>query len=247
MRTPPPIVGIVCNRWQSGDGISQRVGEPFVTAVRDGVCALPFLVPALAPPLSAVDVLESVDGLLFTGAESNVFPERYGAEPARKNILFDEARDATTLPLLGAAIAAAKPVLCICRGFQELNVALGGTLFQEVHKVPGRFDHRERADADLEIQFGPAHKISICEGGILSRIVSKRSFVVNSLHGQGIDRQSPVLFTEAYAPDGQIEAVSMPSAKSFVLGLQWHPEWHWSENPLSRAIFAAFSKSFAHR
>lgn len=241
----PPIVGIVCNRWQSSDGISQRVGEPFVSAVRDGVGALPLLVPALDPPLSALDVLETVDGLLFTGAESNVFPERYGATPARENILFDEARDATTLPLLGAAIAAGKPVLCICRGFQELNVALGGTLFQEVHKVPGRFDHRERPDAELDIQFGPAHKVTISEGGILSRIVNRRHFVVNSLHGQGVNVLSPVLFAEAHAPDGQIEAASMPSAKSFVLGLQWHPEWRWADNALSRAIFAAFADAFA--
>lgn len=247
MHSCRPIVGIVCNRWQADDGISQRAGEPFVVAVREGVGALPFLIPAMDPPLSAVDVLDSVDGLLFTGAESNVFPARYGAAPAHDNILFDKARDATTLPLLGAAIAAGKPVLCICRGFQELNVALGGTLFQEVHKIQGRFDHRERPDVDLDIQFGPAHKISICDGGILSKITPRRSFVVNSLHGQGVDKLSPILFAEAYAPDGQIEAASMPSAKSFVLGLQWHPEWRWSENLLSRAIFKAYAESFSSK
>lgn len=241
------IVGIVCNRDETRDGFSQRVAEPFIAAVREGVGALPLLVPVIDPPLSPVDILDAVDGLLFTGAESNVFPERYGAKPARENILFDVARDAVTLPLLGAAIAAGKPVLCICRGFQELNVALGGTLFQEVHKVPGRFDHRETPGVDLDIQFGPAHKITICEGGILSRIVARRNFVVNSLHGQGVDVLSPVLFAEAYAPDGQVEAASMPSAKNFVLGLQWHPEWRWSENALSRAIFAAYSDAFTSK
>jgi putative glutamine amidotransferase len=247
MHTQSPVVGIVCNRWRAEDGINQRIGEPFVAAVRDGAGALPLLVPAIDPPLSPMAVLDVVDGLLFTGAVSNVSPSRYGAKPAKETLIFDEARDATTLPLLGAAIAAGKPVLCICRGFQELNVALGGTLYQEVHKMPGRFDHRERPQADLDIQFGPAHKITICEGGILSRIVAKRSFVVNSLHGQGVDTLSPILFAEAFAPDGQLEAASMPSAKSFVLGLQWHPEWHWSANPLSRAIFSAFSAALAQK
>lgn len=244
-RTKRPLVGIVCNRWKANDGISQRVAEPFVAAVCDGVGALPLLIPALDPPISAVEILGLVDGLLFTGAESNVFPEHYGAEPARDNILFDKARDATTIPLLRAAIDAGKPVLCICRGFQELNVALGGTLFQEVHKVAGRIDHRESPDVDLDVQFGPAHKINICEGGILARIFERKSFIVNSLHGQGVDVLSPVLFAEAYAPDGQLEAASMPSARNFVLGLQWHPEWKWSENALSRAIFSAFSDAFA--
>jgi len=244
MRTHRPIAGIVCNRRKTEDGIAQQVGEPFVAAVRDGAGALPLLIPVLDPPLSAIDIVEAVDGFVFTGAVSNVAPSRYGAKLARENLLLDEVRDAITLPLLGAAIAAGKPVLCICRGFQELNVALGGTLFQEVHKVPGRFDHREKPKASLEVQFGPAHKVALREGGILSRLVSERNFVVNSLHGQGIDKLAPALLAEAYAPDGQMEAASMPSAKGFVLGLQWHPEWRWAENPLSRAIFAAFASGF---
>jgi len=132
--------------------------------------------------------------------------------------------------------------LCICRGFQELNVALGGTLHQAVHEVPGRFDHREKGAA-LDEQYAPAHPVTVAEGGLLARIVPQRSFEVNSLHGQGIAKLAPPLFADAAAPDGQIEAVSMPQAKGFLLGLQWHPEWRWAGNEISRAIFAAFGKA----
>ena len=155
----------------------------------------------------------------------------------------DEHRDATALPLLKAAIAAGKPVLAICRGFQELNVAFGGTLHQHVQEVPGRADHRETKDAPLDAQYGPAHKVQVDPGGLLARMLGERSFAVNSLHSQGIDLLAPGFFAEAIAPDGQIEAVSLPQAKGFVLVLQWHPEWAWSENDISRAIFAAFAKS----
>ena len=138
-------------------------------------------------------------------------------------------------------------MLCICRGFQELNVALGGTLHQQVHEVTGRLDHREDTEAPLETMYGPAHDVVVAPGGLLSSIVGARSFRVNSLHSQGVDRLAPDLHADATAPDGQIEAVSMPIAKSFLLGLQWHPEWRWSESEMSRAIFAAFGAAVASR
>ncbi len=158
-------------------------------------------------------------------------------------MLQDENRDATTLPLLDAAIAKGTPVFAVCRGFQELNVALGGTLFQHVHEQPGRSDHREDKHADLEIQYGPAHDVTVQEGGMLSRIVREKTFRVNSLHSQGIDRIAKGLFADAIAPDGQIEAVSMPGAKGFLIATQWHPEWRWRQNPQSRALFAAFGEA----
>jgi putative glutamine amidotransferase len=214
-------------------------GEEYIAALRDGAGALPLLIPALDPPLAPEDILASIDGLLFSGSPSNVSPRHYGGQPARKESLQDERRDSTALPLLRAAVEAGKPVLCICRGFQELNVALGGTLHQQVHEVPGRFDHREKGIAPDE-QYGPAHPVAVAEGGLLARILPRRSFEVNSLHGQGVDKLAPPLHADAAAPDGQIEAVSMPGAKGFVLGLQWHPEWRWAENDISRALFAAF-------
>ncbi|MEJ1969352.1 MAG: gamma-glutamyl-gamma-aminobutyrate hydrolase family protein [Rhizomicrobium sp.] len=235
-----PIVGFACDRRMVGKHPFHVVGEKYIEAVRGGANALPLLIPVLEPPLAAEDVLAAVDGLLFTGSPSNVSPKFYGGPPPRDGVLQDEHRDATALPLLQAAIAAGKPVLCICRGFQELNVALGGTLHQHVHEVPGRNDHREDSSAALDVQYGPAHEVHVQPGGLLARLIRERTFRVNSLHSQGIDRLAPSLRAEAVAPDGQVEAVSMPDAKGFVFGTQWHPEWKWSENPVSRALYAAF-------
>src|SRR5215469_7381556 len=161
--------------------------------------------------------------------------------------MLEEKRDTTTLALLKAAIAAGAPVLCLCRGFQELNVAFGGSLHQHVQEVEGRIDHRENKNADLAVQYGPAHEVRVAQGGLLSQLVGIRSFNVNSLHAQGIDRLAPPLHADAIAPDGTIEAVSMPRAKSFLLGLQWHPEWRWRENDVSRAIFAAYGTAMRER
>jgi putative glutamine amidotransferase len=240
-----PIVGIPCDRRMVGHHPFHGVGEKYITAVRDGAGAIPFLIPVLENPLSNDDILASVDGLLFTGSPSNVAPKHYGGPSPREGVMQDEHRDATTLPLLEAAIAKGTPTLCVCRGFQELNVALGGTLHQHIQEVPGRLDHREDKDAPLDVQYGPAHDVTVAEGGLLAKIVSERFFKVNSLHSQGIDRIATSLHADAAAPDGQIEAVSMPKAKGFLLGVQWHPEWKWRDNPQSRAIFAAFGKALA--
>ncbi len=222
------------------------VGEKYITAVRDGAGAMPLLIPVLNDPIPPEDLLASFDGFLFPGSPSNVSPSRYEGAPAREGVLLDENRDATSLPLLMAAIAAGLPVLCVCRGFQELNVALGGTLFQHVQEVPGRRDHREDMDAPLDTQYGPAHEVRVADGGMLAQLTDRPGFQVNSLHAQGIDRLAPALHADATAPDGTIEAVSMPEAKGFLLGVQWHPEWRWSENEISRAIFGAFGEA-VHR
>jgi putative glutamine amidotransferase len=235
-----PAVGIVCDR-RVHDGMPvHQANDEYIVALRDGAGALPLLIPATDVPLAAADILAQVTGLLFTGTPSNVAPSRYDGAPPRPGTLLDEARDTATLPLIRAAVAAGTPVLAICRGFQELNVALGGTLHQHVHEIAGRLDHREDATAPLDVQFGPAHMVGIAAGGLLARIAGTGEAMVNSLHHQGIDRLAPGLFADAAAPDGQIEAVSLPGARDFVLGVQWHPEWRWADNPFSRAIFAAF-------
>ncbi|MEI9991011.1 MAG: gamma-glutamyl-gamma-aminobutyrate hydrolase family protein [Rhizomicrobium sp.] len=238
-----PIVGFPCDRRMLGAHPFHVVGEKYIEAVRRGADALPVLLPVLDPPIAAEDILAGIDGLLFTGSPSNVAPRHYGGPAPRPGVLQDEHRDATALPLLRAAIAAGKPVLAICRGFQELNVAFGGTLHQHVQEVPGRADHRENKDAPLDEQYGPAHPVRVEPDGLLAQLIRERMFPVNSLHSQGIDRLAPGLRAEAVAPDGQIEAVSMPGAKGFVLGVQWHPEWVWSDNPVSREIFAAFGNA----
>jgi len=238
-----PLVGIVCDSRRKDGMASHRAGEEYVDAVRGGARALPLLIPVSIPPLPIDDILAHVDGLLFPGAPSNIDPACYGAEGP--GTFPDHERDATSLALIRAAIAAAKPMLAICRGFQELNVALGGSLHQRLHEIPGRLDHREDPKASLEVQYGPAHGVTCTPGGLLEKLTGLTEFQVNSLHGQGIGRLAPGLSIEAAAPDGQIEAVSLPGAPAFVLGIQWHPEWRWSENAVSMAIFAAFGAVLA--
>ena len=238
-----PVVGLVSDR-RTFDGMPvHQVNDEYITAVREGAGALPLLIPSSRMPLPIADVLAAVDGLLFTGAPSNVAPSFYG-KGARPGTELDELRDATTLPLVRAAIAAGKPVLAVCRGFQELNVALGGTLHQHVHELPGRLDHREPQNAlSRDAEYAPAHCVSLSPDGILARLSGLNQAMVNSLHQQGVDLLAPQLSVEARAPDGQVEAVSLPDAKGFVLGVQWHPEWDFAQNPLDRAIFRGFGEA----
>lgn len=251
MTTPLPIVGIVCDRKRVGDHAFHMVGEKYIDAVREGSGALPLLIPVLSPPLDAEAILAGVDGLLFTGSTSNVAPHRYGGEPPRRHTLLDEARDATSLPLMRAAEAAGVPFLCICRGFQELNVAFGGTLHQHLHEVNGFADHRTGNQKDsVEEQYGPAHAVRIVPNGMFAGMapgLAGTTVQVNSLHGQGVDRLAPRLRVEAEAPDGAIEAVSMEDANAFLFGVQWHPEWRHAENPVSTAIFTAFGQALRLR
>ena len=247
---PPSLVGIVCDLKSHDDGIhSHRAGDEYVRAVREGAGAQALLIPATDPPPDAA-LLDRLDGLLFPGAPSNVAARRYGGEALAPGTRLDEARDATSLSLLAAAIAQGLPVLCICRGFQELNVALGGSL--NTHVYGATLDHREDESAKLAEQYRPVHPVIIAPGGILSALLGTGEVMVNSLHAQGIARLAPGLLVEARAPDGLVEAVSLPSAKAFVLGVQWHPEWHAasgsvSRDPVSLALFSAFGRAVESR
>jgi len=236
-----PLVGIVCDLESHDDSShSQRVGDEYVRAVRDSASAEALLIPATNTPLNAA-LLEQLDGLLFPGAPSNIASWRYDAEALAPGTLMDEARDATSLTLIVAAIAKGLPVFCICRGFQELNVALGGSL--NPHVSTDELDHREDRFAPLSAQYAHAHPVAIMSGGILASLLVEKEVMVNSLHAQGIARLASGLFVEARAPDGLIEAVSMPSAKGFVLGVQWHPEWHTANDRVSSALFCAFGRA----
>ncbi len=222
-------------------------GEKYISAIRDGVEAFPVLIPSLRPALAPETVLAHVDGLLLTGSASNVDPAYYGGDEPRSGNLADTHRDATALPLIRAAIASAKPCLFICRGHQELNVALGGTLFQHVREVPGHFDHSDDAKQGIAAKYAPAHEVTVQPGGVLETLLERRRFAVNSLHGQAIDRLADGLRIEAVADDGTIEAISVEGAPNFALSVQWHPEWQWSENRESRALFAAFGRALTAR
>ena len=238
-----PVAGLVTDRRVFDGMPTHQVNDEYVTAIRDGAGALPLLIPSTDAPLPINDILQAVDGLLFTGAPSNVAPSHYGGT-LRPGTEQDPSRDAITLPLLRAAIAAGVPVLAICRGFQELNVALGGSLHQHVHEIPGRLDHREPQHASSrDVEYAPAHMVQFAPDGLLARLTGQAGAMVNSLHHQGIDRLAPGLTVEATAPDSQIEAVSMPGAPGFLFGVQWHPEWRWAEDPVIRALFGAFGEA----
>jgi putative glutamine amidotransferase len=223
------------------------VGEKYARAVLDAAGAAPLLIPSLADELGFDELLQRLDGLLFTGSPSNVEPHRYAGAPSAPGTLHDPARDATTLPLIRKAVRAGVPVFGICRGFQEMNVAFGGTLHQRLHEVPGYLDHRDDGTQPLEVQYGPAHDVTLEPGGVLRSLAASDRIQVNSLHNQGIDRLGAELAVEARAPDGVIEAFRVRDAQRFALAVQWHPEWKVMSNPFSRALFAAFGQASRER
>jgi putative glutamine amidotransferase len=241
-----PVIGIPADRRLLGSHWFHAVGEKYIAAIAQAADAAPVLVPALGDRYLN-DWLESFDGILFTGSPSNVEPHRYQGPASDAGTWHDPERDATTLPMIEAAVSAGLPVFGICRGFQEMNVAFGGTLCQKLQDQPGYLDHREDTTAPLEVQYGPAHEIELVHGGLLHAIAGKDRITVNSLHSQGVDRLAERLLPEAKAEDGVIEAFRVADAQSFALAVQWHPEWQVMENPFSRALFAAFGKAGRER
>ena len=205
--------------------------------------AVPLIVPALSDEFDIEAVLERVDGVMLTGSASNVHPDRYGVPPSVAHEPFDPERDRLTERLIRSTLDRGLPLLCICRGHQELNVALGGTLHAEVQEIEGRMDHRAIKHQEQRERFAIRHDVAIEPGGFLETIVGKEPIRVNSLHRQAIDRLAEDLQVEATAPDGTIEAVSVKNAKSFALGVQWHPEYWAETDAASAAIFQAFAKA----
>ena len=246
-----PLVGVsACLKENGRGGWHHTVGDKYVQAVIRAIGALPIVIPAMGPELGdnavteALDrLLDTLDGVLLTGSPSNVEPHHYDGHPSREGTAHDPARDATTLPLIRHTIDRGVPLIAICRGAQEVNVALGGTLHQLVHEVPGRRDHRSPKTSDIDVNYAPAHEIEIVEGGLLHRLIGARTATVNSLHAQGVDQLAPRARIEAVADDGQIEAFSVPDAPAFALALQWHPEHRALDNPVSMKMFDAFAEA----
>ncbi|MDE1149064.1 MAG: gamma-glutamyl-gamma-aminobutyrate hydrolase family protein [Azospirillaceae bacterium] len=241
-----PIVGLCADFRVLGRHPFHVVGDKYVRAVADGTGAVPVLLPALGDQFDPAMVVAGLDGLLFTGSPSNVHPDRYRGPASEEGTLHDLRRDATTLPLFRAALDADVPIFAICRGLQELNVALGGTLHQKVQDVAGFMDHRDDESQPVEVQYGAAHAVDLTPGGLMARITGRERLTVNSLHQQGIDRLAPGLAVEATAPDGLIEAVWVEGA-TFALAAQWHPEWRFWEDPAGVALFKAFGDAVRHR
>ena len=229
-----PIVGLAACVRRYPDYVQHAVAEQYVAAVREGAGALPVLVASVG---SAEALLDRLDGLLLPGSESNVAPAMYGVADDATPGQHDPARDATVLPLVRAALARGMPVLAICRGHQELNVALGGSLHQAVHALPGRLDHREDPAAEEAAQWAPAHEVALSGG--LAALLGRGAVWVNSLHGQAIDQLARGLVVEAVAPDGVVEAVRAEGT-GFCYGVQWHPERGEAEAMGSAALFGAF-------
>jgi len=247
MPSARPLIGIPADRRMVGLHPFHMVGEKYARAVLEAADALPLVIPSLAEELRLDDLLGGLDGILFTGSISNVEPRHYDGPPSDPGTLHDPARDATTLPLIRKAVSAGIPVLGLCRGFQEMNVAFGGTLHQKVHEVDGYRDHREDHSQPLDVQYGPSHEVILEKGGLLRGLATSDRIQVNSLHSQGIARLGAGLVIEARAPDGLIEAFQVSGAQRFAVAVQWHPEWQVMSNPFSRALFAAFGAASRER
>jgi putative glutamine amidotransferase len=247
MRVRKPIIGIPADRRLLGNHWFHCVGEKYIAAVAQASGAVPVLIPALGPELELETLLAGCDGLLLTGSPSNVEPHHYKGAPSAPGTWHDPERDATTLPLIPKAVAAGLPLLAVCRGFQEMNVAFGGTLHQKLQELPGLSDHREDSSRPVDEQYAPAHEVSLTPGGTLARLSGANRIMVNSLHSQGIATLAAPLEVEARAPDGVIEAFRVRDARNFAIGVQWHPEWKVMADQFSRALFAAFGAASAER
>lgn len=237
-----PLVGISCCTKPFGQYamVNHAASDTYVRAVDQIVDAVPVLLPANGDAADIETLLARLDGIILTGSRSNVQPGLYGGPPHADGTPEDAERDAVTLRLIRAAIAAGVPVLAICRGLQELNVALGGSLHQRLQDLPGRMDHSTPLHPDPRLRIGKAHSLRVVPGSWLHRVAQAETLSVNSLHNQGIDRLAPGLVAEAFAPDGTIEAIRLPTSRALTVGVQWHPEYDFASDAVSCGIFAAF-------
>jgi len=247
MSSRKPIVAVPCDRKVVGDYYWHLVREEYLRAAVDAAECAPVLIPAFGGLYDIEDLLERFDGVMLTGSLSNVEPHHYEGQPSEPGTLHDPARDSITLALVPAAIERGVPIFGICRGFQEMNVALGGTLHQKIHEISGYEDHRADESRGPHGRFDDVHDVDIERGSYLHSLIGKDRIRVNSLHGQGVDRLAPGAIVEARAPDGVIEAFRMPKARDFALAVQWHPEWKVMTNPTSQAMFRAFGDAARKR
>ena len=239
-----PVVGIIGNQHLLNDEYPvQAVGMSNIEAVAKVCGALPIGVPARPDCVDVPSLLDTVDGIVLTGGRPNVHPSHYGHEETEAHGTFDLDRDNLVLPLVRECVERGLPILGICRGFQEFNVAYGGTLHPEIRDLPGRMNHRMDPNGTLEEKFGRTHPVRLVPGGRFARIFGAEEVTVNTLHGQGIDKPGKRIVIEGTASDGTPEALRVDGASGFALAVQWHPEWKATENPVSRALFQAFGQA----
>ena len=243
-----PLIGIsCCTKLFGAIGMpNHAASDTYIRATDRVVGGVPVLIPANGEMADIGTLLSRLDGIILTGSRSNVQPALYEGPAHAEGTPEDAKRDSVTLPLIRAAVNAGVPLLAICRGMQELNVALGGSLHQRLQDLPDRIDHSTPMQPNAKVRTGKAHSVRIAPGGWLHRIAGSLEIPVNSLHNQGVDRLAPSLVVEATAPDGTIEAVR-GLAPGFVIGVQWHPEYDWESDAVSRRIFEAFGAVVAAR
>ncbi len=236
-----PIIGIIANPTLVGDDYPTFAsGDMNVNAIGHVAECMPVLIPADARLVNAEDLLDRFDGFLFTGGRPNVHPEEYGEQATEAHGEFDRCRDQLTLPLIRACVTRGQPIFGICRGFQEVTVAMGGTLYPEIRDLEGRMNHRMPPDGTLDEKFALRHKVKFETGGVYERLLGDGVVMTNSLHGQGIKDAGPNVVIDGYAPDGTPEAIYVRDAAGFTLAVQWHPEYNAQNDPVSRPLFTAF-------
>ena len=236
-----PIVGIIGNSYLLDSDYAVHAGGSMNSeAIAQVAECLPFVVPTDPRFVSVQELLETCDGFLFTGGRPNVHPEEYGEAATEAHGSFDRARDAITLPLIRACVERGQPFLGVCRGFQEVNVAMGGTLYPEIRDLPGRMNHRMPPDGTLEEKFALRHVVTVKTGGVFHNVFGATEVLTNTLHGQGIKTPGARIVIDGHAPDGTPEATYVKDAPGFTLSVQWHPEWDAANDPVSRPLFQAF-------
>lgn len=239
-----PVVGIIGNHYLLNDEYPVHAGGRMNSeAVADVSGAIPLIVPTDPALVNVDDLMTACDGFVFTGARANVHPEHYGEEPTDAHGDFDPSRDGVTMPLIRACVARGQPILSICRGFQELNVAMGGSLYPEIRDLPGRVNHRMPPDGTIEEKFEIRQNVTFTRDGVFHRLMGHETVRTNTLHGQGIKDKGARIVIDGWADDGTPEAIYVDGAPGFTLGVQWHPEYQAATDPVSRPLFEAFGEA----
>jgi len=238
-----PLVAVSTDVRQFDNYTWHAAPQQYLEAAIAGAGVFPVLVPSFGDRLDLDQLLASVDGVMVTGSKSNVHPSLYGGDASEANGPYDPARDATTLPLIRKAIDYGVPLLAICRGIQELNVALGGSLAAEIQEREGSLDHRAPGSDNQDERFALRQAVSIKPDSCLAGVFGAGEIKVNSVHRQAVDRLGKRLQVEAVAEDGTVEAVSVRDSRAFAVGVQWHPEYWVTSDDASARIFRAFGEA----
>ncbi|MEL6645355.1 MAG: gamma-glutamyl-gamma-aminobutyrate hydrolase family protein [Pseudomonadota bacterium] len=236
-----PVVGIVGNAHLINDQYLIHGGSAMCSqAVSEVAGAVPLIVPTCPDLVDVHDLMAACDGFLLTGGRPNVHPEEYGHAPTEAHGTFDRKRDAVALGLVKACVESGQPILAVCRGFQEMNVAMGGTLHPEIRDLPGRMNHRMPPDGTIEEKFELRHDVHFTPGGVFARLMGAEVVRTNTLHGQGIEEAGERIVIDGRAEDSTPEAIYVDGAPGFMLGVQWHAEYNAAADPVSRRLFEAF-------